>query len=78
MNHVMHILLSTNGSEGERDYATIRPGIPARKGNHELGHSEAFNAPNAGIAGLAGRHLMPWLLRGDVKSKLWFTDGGVI
>jgi hypothetical protein len=21
---------------------------------------------------------MPWLLRGDVKSKLWFTNGGTI
>lgn len=62
--------------QGERDYAGLPSKTPAWKGNHALGHSAAFDVPNAGIPGLAGRYILQWLLRGDTKGKTWFTSGG--
>lgn len=61
---------------GERDYVSLPHGTPAWKGNHELGHSVAFDAPNAGIAGIVGRHIMQWMLRGDTRAKKWFVGDG--
>ena len=61
---------------GERDYASLPPGTPAWKGNHELGHADAFNAPNAGLPGIVGRHIVQWMLRGDKKAKEWLVGDG--
>ncbi|KAF7555700.1 hypothetical protein G7Z17_g1994 [Cylindrodendrum hubeiense] len=43
---------------GERDYADLPSTTPAWKGNHALGHSAAFNVPNADIPGVAGRYIL--------------------
>lgn len=61
---------------GERDYASLPRGTPSWKGNHQLGHSVAFDEPNAGMPGVVGRHIMQWLLRGDLRAKKWFTGEG--
>ncbi|KAL3478544.1 hypothetical protein BJX99DRAFT_256440 [Aspergillus californicus] len=59
---------------GERDYADLPDTTPAWKGNHNLGHSAAFDVPNAGIPGIAGRKILQWILRGDRSVKSWFTS----
>jgi len=61
---------------GERDYASVPKGTPAWKGNHALGHSVAFDEPNAGIPGIVGRHILQWVLRGDARAKRWFVGDG--
>lgn len=61
---------------GERDYASLPRGTPAWKGNHELGHSAAFDVPDAGIPGIVGRRIMQWVLRGDAQAKRWFVGAG--
>jgi hypothetical protein len=61
---------------GELDYANLPHRTPAWKGNHQLGHSVAFDVPNAGIPGIAGRHIMQWMLRGDARAKRWFVGDG--
>jgi hypothetical protein len=61
---------------GERDYKSLPKGTPAWKGNHGLGHSVAFDVPNAGIPGIVGRYILQWVLRGDAKAKRWFVGDG--
>ncbi|WQF81095.1 Putative alpha/Beta hydrolase [Colletotrichum destructivum] len=61
---------------GERDYSVIPAGTPAWKGNHELGHSAAFDAPNGGIPAVVGTKILEWVLRGDESAKAWFTGDG--
>lgn len=61
---------------GERDYASLPAGTPAWKGNHELGHSDAFDAPNSGIPGIVGRRILQWMLRGDKQAEKWFVGDG--
>ena len=61
---------------GERDYGSLRRGTPVWKGNHGLGHSVAFDVPNAGIPGIVGRHILQWVLRGDDRAKRWFVGDG--
>jgi hypothetical protein len=61
---------------GELDYTNLPRGTPAWKGNHQLGHSVAFDVPNAGIPGIVGRHIVQWMLRGDAKAKRWFVGDG--
>ncbi|ETS83077.1 hypothetical protein PFICI_04953 [Pestalotiopsis fici W106-1] len=63
-------------ASGERDYADLPAETPKWKGNHALGHSAAFDYPNAGIAGVAGSHLAQWVLRGNETAKEWFTGPG--
>ncbi|KAI4603058.1 hypothetical protein KJ359_005848 [Pestalotiopsis sp. 9143b] len=62
--------------QGERDYADLPAETPKWKGNHALGHSAAFDYPNAGIPGVAGYHLAQWILRGNETAKEWFTGPG--
>lgn len=64
------------GIKGERDYSDLPATTPAFLGNHDKGHSAAFDELNAGVAGIAGTHLMQWLLRGNVTAKAWFTEDG--
>ncbi|KAL4901083.1 hypothetical protein BDW74DRAFT_182182 [Aspergillus multicolor] len=59
---------------GERDYASLPKTTPAWKGSHTLGHSAAYDLPNAGIAGVTARKIMQWVLRGDKSVKSWFVD----
>ncbi|TDZ30198.1 Lipase 1 [Colletotrichum spinosum] len=59
---------------GERDYSLLPAGTPAWKGNHALGHSAAFDAPNGGIPAIVGSHILEWILRGNASAKDWFTD----
>jgi hypothetical protein len=61
---------------GELDYANLPQGTPAWKGNHQLGHSVAFDVPDAGIPSIVGRHILQWILRGDAKARRWFVDDG--
>jgi hypothetical protein len=61
---------------GERDYGSLPRGTPAWKGNHGLGHSVAFDKPNAGIPGIVGRYILQWVLRGDGRAKRWFVGDG--
>jgi hypothetical protein len=61
---------------GELDYDNLPKGTPAWKGNHQLGHSVAFDVLNAGIPGIVGRHILQWILRGDAKAKRWFVGDG--
>ncbi|KAL4733649.1 hypothetical protein BDV11DRAFT_210046 [Aspergillus similis] len=58
---------------GERDYAELPNITPAWKGSHTLGHSAAFDLPNAGIAGVTARKILQWILRGDASVKRWFV-----
>lgn len=41
-----------------------------------MGHSVAFDAPNAGIPGIVGRYILQWVLRGDDRAKRWFFGDG--
>ncbi|GKT50825.1 uncharacterized protein ColSpa_11006 [Colletotrichum spaethianum] len=59
--------------QGEMDYSNVPTGTPAWKGNHDLGHSAAFDAPNGGIPAMVGTQIMKWVLRGDESAKAWFT-----
>ncbi|TDZ14146.1 putative secreted lipase [Colletotrichum orbiculare MAFF 240422] len=61
---------------GERDYSLLPAGTPAWKGNHALGHSAAFDAPNGGIPAIVGSHILEWILRGNASAKDWFTGDG--
>ncbi|KAH8895353.1 hypothetical protein GQ53DRAFT_855691, partial [Thozetella sp. PMI_491] len=63
-------------TDAERDYANLPRGTPSWFGNHAFGHSGSFDLPNAGPAGIAGRYIMQWLLRGDAKAKQWFIGDG--
>lgn len=58
------------------DYSNLPKTTPAFVGNHDKGHSAAFDDLNAGIIGNAGTQLLRWLLRGDETGKAWFTMGG--
>ncbi|CEN60712.1 hypothetical protein ASPCAL03146 [Aspergillus calidoustus] len=58
---------------GNLDYANLPSKTPAWKGSHNLGHSAAFDVPNAGIPGIAGRKILQWVLRGDRSAKKWFV-----
>ncbi|KAF9878443.1 carboxylesterase [Colletotrichum karsti] len=58
---------------GERDYTLIPAGTPAWKGNHALGHSAAFDAPNGGIPAQVGAQILEWMLRGNESAKSFFT-----
>ncbi|GKT70677.1 hypothetical protein ColTof4_03100 [Colletotrichum tofieldiae] len=60
-------------NQGERDYSLLPAGTPAWKGNHELGHSAAFDAPNGGIPATVGTQILKWVLRGDESAKAWFA-----
>ncbi|GJC81534.1 hypothetical protein ColLi_04372 [Colletotrichum liriopes] len=60
-------------ANGERDYSLLPAGTPAWKGNHELGHSAAFDAPNGGIPATVGTQILKWVLRGDESAKAWFA-----
>lgn len=62
--------------QGERDYADVPAGTPAWKGNHDLGHSAAFDAPNGGIPAMVGTQILQWMLRGNESAKAWFTGEG--
>ncbi|KAL4883829.1 hypothetical protein BJY04DRAFT_216164 [Aspergillus karnatakaensis] len=59
---------------GNRDYEALPDTTPAWKGSHELGHSEAFDVPFAGIPGVTGRKILQWILRGDKSARKWFVD----
>jgi hypothetical protein len=60
----------------ERDYDSLPRGTPAWKGNHGLGHSDAFDVLNAGIPGVVGRYIVQWVLRGDARAGMWFVGDG--
>jgi hypothetical protein len=64
-----------NAVQGNLDYANLPSKTPAWKGSHNLGHSAAFDVPNAGIPGIAGRKILQWVLRGDRSAKKWFVGG---
>lgn len=66
----------TDGEQGEHDYAVLPEGTPSWKGNHDLGHTGAFETPDGGLAGVVGTKMMKWLLRGDVSEKAWFMGKG--
>ncbi|KAL4912971.1 hypothetical protein BDW62DRAFT_214576 [Aspergillus aurantiobrunneus] len=59
---------------GELDYANLPETTPKWKGNHDLGHSAAFDVPFAGIPGVAGSKILQWVLRGDESAKSWFVS----
>ncbi|KAL3450357.1 hypothetical protein BJX65DRAFT_305196 [Aspergillus insuetus] len=59
---------------GNLDYTNLPSNTPAWKGSHDLGHSAAFDVPNAGIPGIAGRKILQWILRGDRSAKKWFVS----
>ncbi|OAK96940.1 hypothetical protein IQ06DRAFT_308868 [Phaeosphaeriaceae sp. SRC1lsM3a] len=61
---------------GERNFAYLPQGTPAWKGNHALGHIDAFELLNAGIPGIVGSHILQWMLRGKEGAKDWFTGVG--
>jgi hypothetical protein len=61
---------------GEKDYKSLPRGTPAWKWNHGLGHSVAFDVPNAGIPGIVGRYILQWVLRGDERAKRRFVGDG--
>ncbi|CAN8101304.1 unnamed protein product [Discula destructiva] len=63
-------------ANGELDYSNLPATTPAFLSNHALGHSAGFDSLNAGIVGVAGTHLMQWLLQGNETAKAWFTEGG--
>ncbi|POS70249.1 hypothetical protein DHEL01_v211359 [Diaporthe helianthi] len=70
-------LVSSMGSQlrkGERDYDDLPATTPTWKGNHALGHSAAFDAPNGGIPGIVGSQIMQWILRGNQSARAWLTD----
>ncbi|RDW64348.1 uncharacterized protein DSM5745_09759 [Aspergillus mulundensis] len=58
---------------GERDYASLPESTPAWKGSHTLGHSAAYDLPNAGISGVTARKIMQWVLRGEDSARSWFV-----
>jgi hypothetical protein len=60
--------------QGNLDYTNLPSKTPAWKGSHNLGHSAAFDVPNAGIPGIAGRKILQWILRGDRSAKKWFVS----
>ncbi|KAI8182177.1 hypothetical protein K4K51_001208 [Colletotrichum sp. SAR 10_75] len=74
-NGFMGIRMLTS-HQGERDYADVPAGTPAWKGNHDLGHSAAFDAPNGGIPAMVGTQILQWMLRGNESAKAWFTGEG--
>ncbi|KAK1635521.1 hypothetical protein BDP81DRAFT_490192 [Colletotrichum phormii] len=61
---------------GERDYSVLPNATSAWKGNHELGHSAAFDALNGGIPAIVGSKILQWVLRGDESAKAWFSGDG--
>jgi hypothetical protein len=66
--HYKNLLIS-QCLQGERDYLNLPKGLPAFKGNLNVGHEATYAQPNGGLFGKVTRTFLDWQLKGDMGSK---------